>query len=285
MVADSPMSGCLTWLLLLLFAPFLWLVGSQSTPPEVYELFKPGAQTARPSATPETVADYPLGIWLAPADESEPEQLEEAADIITVRLENAEFDSAVAIEEGQIHIQTWGTSEEVVPLVTQIGLLEFVGMDDVEILPLEGTCMQTSEIEARFGENSPCPSLEVGQEPLTTLDGEPFVTIFTGEFIEEASVGTDAFGGSTWVVNFTLTEQGGSDFAEYTENHIDEPLAIILDGEVMSVPVITARIEGVGLLQGNFVEDEAERLANILNTDPLPLRLEMVGIKTYWTEE
>ena len=68
---------------------------------------------------------------------------------------------------------------------------------------------------------------------------------------------TDGF-----VVGFMLTEEGSLKLARLTKSHIGENVAIMLDGQVRSVPKIMAEITGGrAVINGKFTEAEAGALA------------------------
>lgn len=76
-------------------------------------------------------------------------------------------------------------------------------------------------------------------------------------------------------INFNLDSQGAERFAEITRENVNRRLAIILDGELYSAPVIRTAIEtGSGSITGKFDDREAFELANVLQ-NPLraPLRI------------
>ncbi|GEM_PF-2518977 len=68
------------------------------------------------------------------------------------------------------------------------------------------------------------------------------------------------------VVELTLTEGGRRTFAEVTTDHVKERMGILVDGRLVSAPVINAPIlGGRAIIAGNFTEQEAERIAETLN--------------------
>jgi len=72
------------------------------------------------------------------------------------------------------------------------------------------------------------------------------------------------------LVEFRLTPDGATKFAEITKNNIGRRMAIILDGELYSAPRINGAIElGSGEISGHFTEKEVQELANVLQN---PLR-------------
>ncbi len=76
-------------------------------------------------------------------------------------------------------------------------------------------------------------------------------------------------------IHFTLDSEGAARFAEITRENVHQRLAIILDKELYSAPVIQTPIEtGSGQITGQFDNKEAFELANVLE-NPLraPLRI------------
>jgi RNA polymerase sigma factor (sigma-70 family) len=79
--------------------------------------------------------------------------------------------------------------------------------------------------------------------------------------IQSASVSTNPFGGRQ--IDFVLTPKGREQFARVTRNNIGRRLAVVIDGKVMSAPVIRSEIPGGrGIISGNFTEAEARQLAD-----------------------
>lgn len=105
-----------------------------------------------------------------------------------------------------------------------------------------------------------------------------FETIMTGDILRDARPTRDQFG--QWIISFELTSDGSDQFFEYTRNHIGSPLPIILDGEVLSAPVIQAAIQGSGQITGQFGEAEADSLAIQMRYGALPIPLQVVDVRT-----
>lgn len=97
----------------------------------------------------------------------------------------------------------------------------------------------------------------------------------TGESLASAtpdSVQTLAGG---YCVAFELKREAARKFATLTREHVGRQLAIILDDELVSSPVIQSEIGRNGQITGNFTLDEAKRLAADLNAGALPAPLKI----------
>jgi preprotein translocase subunit SecD len=70
-------------------------------------------------------------------------------------------------------------------------------------------------------------------------------------------------GASRPQIEIIFTAEGKEKFTRLTEENLDKPLGIILDGELISTPIIKSAITGgIVVLEGKFTQEEAERLAN-----------------------
>jgi len=112
-----------------------------------------------------------------------------------------------------------------------------------------------------------------GQE----IDLDEFPPLFPGSEVSSATVGQDERGALT--VNFQLRDEGARLFAEYTRDHVGQFFAIVLDGAVISAPVINQSIPG-GQVQisagglGGFQLEEAQNLVTVLKFGSLPFPIE-----------
>ncbi|MEI6913853.1 MAG: hypothetical protein WCL39_01850 [Armatimonadota bacterium] len=81
------------------------------------------------------------------------------------------------------------------------------------------------------------------------------------------------------VVNIEFNDQGKRRFAEFTRAHTRECLAIVLNGRILSVPMIMEPIQsGHAQISGSFTPASAQKLADTLNAGALPVVLKVVSI-------
>lgn len=79
------------------------------------------------------------------------------------------------------------------------------------------------------------------------------------------------------VVDFRFTEQAAQVFAHVTEDNVGRPFAIVLDGIVISAPVIREPIRaGRGQISGNFTVQQANDLAILLRSGALAFGMTVV---------
>lgn len=103
--------------------------------------------------------------------------------------------------------------------------------------------------------------------------------VLTGEHLTTASVSFDQYGQA--VVELTLDKEGGKIFDKVTFQNIGKRLAIVLDGQVYSAPVIRDRIpNGKAQISGNFKASEAGDLALVLRAGALPAPVNIIEERT-----
>ena len=157
-------------------------------------------------------------------------------------------------------------------------LVELPGLKDPgEIKKLLG---KTAKLNFRFLSNSNNDSslgVEVLNSPKkdTKYNVEKRI-IVSGENLIDAQPGFDQLTNSS-VVNFKLDNLGARKFAMASKDNIGRNLAIVLDNEVISAPVIRdAIITGNGQISGNFTAQEANELAILLRSGALPAPLSII---------
>lgn len=120
----------------------------------------------------------------------------------------------------------------------------------------------------------------------TTTIGSVFTeTGLTGKYLERARL--EFTGGLVQgianepVVALEFNSEGQELFAEITRNNIGSILAIFLDGEPISMPVIREEIiTGTAQISGGFTPDEARELVKNLNFGALPIPIELVSTQS-----
>ncbi|MHB1000438.1 MAG: protein translocase subunit SecD [Armatimonadota bacterium] len=100
--------------------------------------------------------------------------------------------------------------------------------------------------------------------------------IMTGDDILPNSKATT---GSNYdmVVALEFNNEGRKKFAEFTRRNVDEYLAVVLEGKILSAPVIKVPIlDGKAVIEGTFTAEEAQRLGEYINAGALPVPLSVV---------
>lgn len=172
-------------------------------------------------------------------------------------------------------------AQEVSALLLRQAVLEFVdfsGIEDTftytgEVIQTDGAAQRLVQLTAESAEATAEATAEstpqLGLLPLPEPTGllnpnteAPFEVVLTGDIFENLSdIETDETSGTPIIV-FTLTEEAAEIMQEHTSTHIGEGLGIVLDGEVISVPIIQGEISAEGVLF--FPAEDQETMANLL---------------------
>jgi preprotein translocase subunit SecD len=98
-----------------------------------------------------------------------------------------------------------------------------------------------------------------------------------GRQVRTATAGIDQQGTGGWFVSLAFNKDGTKKFGEITQRVVSltppqNQVAIVLDGLVVSAPrIIDAILGGQAQITGNFTQQEASDLANVLKYGSLPL--------------
>jgi preprotein translocase subunit SecD len=99
----------------------------------------------------------------------------------------------------------------------------------------------------------------------------------TGEYLQkaEALVNPNTL---EPIVSLEFNQEGAKIFKDLTQKYLGQPIAIYLDGKLISSPVVREVIEnGKAQITGKFTLDEARLLANRLNQGALPAPLNLIA--------
>jgi preprotein translocase subunit SecD len=82
------------------------------------------------------------------------------------------------------------------------------------------------------------------------------------------------------IVIFTLTNEAGDRFYDYTSANVGRSMAVVLGGRVREVASIKSAIRDRGEIEGTFTEDEVTTLSKLLRTGALPASLNYLEDRT-----
>jgi len=145
-----------------------------------------------------------------------------------------------------------------------------------------------TDVQAAVDAIGATPSLEfrLATASSTATSSIDFVpTELTGRYLEKADLQFGSQGGAGVanepIVLLTFTPEGATLFEQITRDNVGNTLAIYLDGEPISTPVIREAIAGgVATVSGGFTPEEARDLVQNLNFGALPVPIELVGSGT-----
>ncbi|MCH1515432.1 MAG: protein translocase subunit SecD, partial [Alphaproteobacteria bacterium] len=129
----------------------------------------------------------------------------------------------------------------------------------------------TAEEARRSGRVPPGSVLLEGAKPEDPSYVVERRVMVSGDMLDQASASFDQQ--SRPAVTFQLNALGGKKFGRVTGENIGRPFAIVLDGKVVSAPVIQSQIFTNGQITGNFSIEETQELSLILRAGALPAPL------------
>lgn len=89
-----------------------------------------------------------------------------------------------------------------------------------------------------------------------------------------------------WEVGMRMDKAGALNWSQLTERNIGRCLAIVIDDQVYSAPMVNAKIEGGrSSITGNFTQDEAKEMAAVLQSSPMPSKIKFLDKKKSSTEK
>ena len=197
-----------------------------------------------------------------------------------IELKNLSLNQALEIVRRRI--DEVGTNE---PNIVKRGndriLVELPGLDDP--MRVKNLLGKTANLTFRFvTENS---EETFGSEKLPFEDGSDEVIVskrivLSGDNLLDAKPRMDNQTNQT-IVSFTLDRVGAKRFGKATTSGIGKRLAIVLDGKIISAPVIQdAIVGGSGIITGNFTFQSATDLALLLRSGALPAPLNIIEERT-----
>jgi preprotein translocase subunit SecD len=208
-----------------------------------------------------------------------------------------------AIETIRDRVDTLGVSE---PVIDEYGLgkyeilVELPGVDDID--RVKKLIQDTARLEIHavvggpFNDEQAAAASTGGSIPpdevmvhgsgnmATGSDADAVyvlrrVAVVSGTEFRSADPGTDSNTGQR-TVHFTLTNDAGDKFYDYTSKNIGTSMAVVMGGHVKEVANIEGAIRDSGEIRGSFSQDEVTTLSKLLRTGALPASLEYLEDRT-----
>jgi len=140
-----------------------------------------------------------------------------------------------------------------------------------------------------FKEQKPPKTIEIKGEDGQVMNAEvapaegedPWVnTALSGKDLKSANVEFDPTTGAP-NVSLKFSDEGEKLFGDLTAKNIGKPIAIFLDGGIISAPTVQQEIRSGGaIITGSFTVPEAKLLAQRLNAGALPVPITLVSQQT-----
>lgn len=211
-----------------------------------------------------------------------PVTLDQAGSTLTLTLTEAGLDHAAteaadrSLEVIRHRVDQVGVSE---PVISRVGadriLVQMPGIENPgQLRDLLGSTAKMS-----FHMVAPAPGPGVSELPLRdgtgTLPVDDRVAL-SGERLDRAAL---AFDQQTKrpVISFGFDRAGAIRFGTLTAENVGQRFAVVLDGQILTAPVIQQAIPGgQGQISGDFTVEEAQTLAVLLNSGALPASLSVI---------
>lgn len=119
----------------------------------------------------------------------------------------------------------------------------------------------------------------LGRTAMLQFKDESGKVVLTGSDLKDAKAQVSQ--GNQAVVGLEFSDEGGKKFADLTARNVGKKIAIELDGEVLTAPVVQEAITGGhAQISGSRNVEEAEHLAILLRSGSLPVKIEVLENRT-----
>lgn len=207
------------------------------------------------------------------------DDLERAAENVNRRVNGLGLTEATVQVQGnrRILVELPGVTDrqQAVDTIKATALLEFVDFAGIPgASNLTGQRILTTEQDRLLRARQVAASSDLLRRP---DNGQPFTTALTGADLVTASAQFDPQA-NEFFISVQLNSAAAGTFSGFTASRVGQPMAIVLDGEVLSAPVIQSQLGAEFVIEGGFTQEEATSLALQLRSGalPIPLREEAV---------
>ncbi len=130
------------------------------------------------------------------------------------------------------------------------------------------------------GVKDPEKAIEMlGRTALMEFQDESGAVVLTGKDLKDAKAQIDQSNQKLVAIEFT--DEGAKKFADLTARSVGKHIAILLDKQVLTNPVVQEVIpNGKAVISGNRTIEEAERLAILLRSGALPVKVDILETRT-----
>ena len=130
------------------------------------------------------------------------------------------------------------------------------------------------------GVKDPEKAIEMlGRTALMEFQDESGAVVLTGKDLKDAKAQIDQSNQKLVAIEFT--DEGAKKFADLTARSVGKHIAILLDKQVLTNPVVQEVIpNGKAVISGNRTIEEAERLAILLRSGALPVKVDVLETRT-----
>ncbi len=217
------------------------------------------------------IGETPTLEFMEEAEEASGVQLDTSAEGVTVESQPAENQAERSTETPRASIRR---------LAAETTATGDTNTDQPAAVPEEAlpelTPEELEQIKSQLQDSEGNPiDLSALQQPQFNPTG------LSGKNLTRATVVFQQQGVGSPQVSLEFDDEGRKLFAEITERSVGKRVAIMIDGVIISAPVVQEKItEGNAVITGNFTVDEAKELARNLNQGALPVPINLVSRQT-----
>ncbi len=218
--------------------------------------------------------------------------VDQAIEVIRNRIDQLGVAEPVIHKQGEneIVVQLPGVKDpkKALEIIGKTAQLEFKLLDEETTLWRElPSLIKQGEEEAflnqwkaKLSENNEIVFQKIINKDTGVIYKRPYIVkkevLLTGDLLAEAHVSIDQRFNEPYV-SLRFNDAGAKIFEEITAKYVKRRLAIILDGNLYSAPVIQERIEGGNAqISGSFTLEEAKDLAIVLRAGALPAPVKLI---------
>ncbi|MCC6198943.1 protein translocase subunit SecD [Candidatus Nomurabacteria bacterium] len=178
------------------------------------------------------------------------------------------------VAEPTVQVQTSALSGQKVHRLS----IELPGVTDItEAIKMIGA---TPFLEFRTLSTNPTTSLDKNGTLVVDTNSSFVPTELTGKYLQRASLVFNQTTGAP-IISLQFNGEGSKLFEQITSEHVGEPVAIYLDGQVLSAPTVREAISGgQAQITGSFTAQEARELVGRLNSGALPVPISLASTQT-----
>jgi len=130
------------------------------------------------------------------------------------------------------------------------------------------------------GVKDPEKAIEIlGKTAMLEFQDDSGVTVMTGQDLKDAKAQIDQSNQNLVALEFS--DEGGKKFADLTAKNVGKNIAILLDKQILTNPNVKEAITGgKAVITGSRTIEEAQRLAILLRSGSLPVKVDMIETRT-----
>lgn len=201
-------------------------------------------------------------------------------DVIRTRVDSLGVSEPIIRRKGtrQIIVELPGIKdpERAIKLIGETALLEFI---EAEWAPGSAKDMTPDKVVLLAGEGAKLALVQDFDKDGKLVQERPIIlkkTALTGADLKIASPGTNQY--NQPVVNIEFSDLGAQKFKDVTTKEVGKPLAIVLDGKIISAPNINEPIAGgKAQISGHFSPQDMRELVIKLKAGSLPVPVKIAS--------